>query len=595
MYKAMLISMMLFLSASLGPAQTIDVDEKGGVNLCGVQSAGPDGSKRNQGDTSWQTDVETATGDPRCLGVEFDGTHYWITGAGDYYHGAFLYRMEQDGSNVEVFNQPADHSPGWGWRDLAYDEPNFYAGDPRDGEEGMINKIYISGDDAVVNQSFGPYPVELCRAVAYDPDENCFWVGDWDSPIYKCFTDGSYVEFENNQLEGIYGMSIEKKHVDNDTKKLWIWSQDGDGVLATEFDIEPGNEGFTGNSFEGDAGVGGNAGGACAYDMGSGWEMVAMHQTESDTIVAYDLTDDPLEDDVRTCSAYDGTMINFSLKAGKENNGRLYALLAGMSGSAPGTPLPGGLTVLPLNWDFLTDVMLSVNPPGFIDTLDADGHAEVVTGIPPFDLPFDLTMTFAYTLASPFDFVSNPVELLVQGGLPSHQYDDGTCENSVGWTDGGEMCWIHGFDADEVGVPFVSGVSTAYGCPAYPGMSPGNGTVCTVHVWEDPDDDGIPDDAVLLASKSTTVMNVDKNVLNDVALSVPVPVSGKFFVGCSLDHGAGQFVAPRDLNHTPFHELNKAWVAGNPGGLFDPNDLSGNELFEMSKIGFPSCFLLRAY
>ncbi|MHC4944127.1 MAG: hypothetical protein ACYTG7_14025 [Planctomycetota bacterium] len=594
MYKSVIISMMLFLPASLGLAQPVDVDEKGGVNLCGVHSAGPKGSKRDQGDTNWQTDVTDATGDPRCLGVEYDGTYYWITGANDYYNGAYLYRMKQDGSDVSVYDQPQDHSPGWGWRDLAIDGSYFYAGDPREDHEGMVNKFYLSGSSVVVHQSYGPFPVNLCRAIAYDPDEDCFWVGDWDSPIYKCFKNGTYEEFENLELEGIYGMAIEEAHVDNDTKKLWIWSQDGDGVLATEFNIEDGNEGFTGNSFEGDSSVGGNAGGACAYDMGSGWEMVGMHQGDPDTIVAYDLTDDPLEDDVRTCSAYNGTPINFSLKAGQENAGRIYALLAGMSGSIPGTPLPGG-QILPLNWDAMTDMLLSVNPPGFIDALDGNGHATIATGIPPFTLPIDLTLTFAYTLPNPFDFVSNPVELLVQGGVPSYAFDDGTSENSVGWSAGGEMCWLHVFDSDEVGIPLVQGVSTAFGCSAYPGMSPGNGTPCTVYVWDDPDDDGIPDDAVLLASQSAIVVNVDKDVLIPVPLSPPVIVSGKFFVGCSLDHSAGQFVVPMDRTPSPFHELNKAWIAGNPGGTFNPSDMSGNELHEMSKIGLPSCFLLRAF
>lgn len=71
-------------------------------------------------------------------------------------------------------------------------------------------------------------------------------------------------------------------------------------------------------------------------------------------------------------------VVNFNLDAGTENGGRNYYMLAGLSGSTPGTVLPDG-KVCPLNWDAFTDYTISLwNTPIFVDftgALDANGQA----------------------------------------------------------------------------------------------------------------------------------------------------------------------------------------------------------------------------
>lgn len=113
-----------------------------------------------------------------------------------------------------------------------------------------------------------------------------------------------------------------------------------------------------------------------------------------------------------------GASIDFYLNAGPSNSGREYRLLCTASGTQPGLPLPGGLT-LPLNWDAIMNLSLvlanSVFFTDFHGKLDKHGLAEAqLNTLGP--LPRTLTglqLDFAFLLCSPFDFVSNPVSVKI--------------------------------------------------------------------------------------------------------------------------------------------------------------------------------------
>jgi hypothetical protein len=126
-----------------------------------------------------------------------------------------------------------------------------------------------------------------------------------------------------------------------------------------------------------------------------------------------------LEIDADTVQESTGGKVNFSLHAGADNSGRSYFILGSVTGTEPGTPLPGGLTTLPLNWDAFTNLVMSLwNSPifhEFMGQLDPSGRAAAL-----FDtlgpLPggsAGLVLYYAYTLHQPFDFVSNPVEITI--------------------------------------------------------------------------------------------------------------------------------------------------------------------------------------
>jgi len=123
--------------------------------------------------------------------------------------------------------------------------------------------------------------------------------------------------------------------------------------------------------------------------------------------------------DAFSVSAATGGTINYTVFAGEAKAGRTYLMLGTLSGTVPGTVMPGGLVLLPLNMDvFTTAVVLPyLNTSLFINflgTLDSTGAAFPVLNVPV--LPPEMvgyTMHYAYTLGDPFDLVSNPVELRI--------------------------------------------------------------------------------------------------------------------------------------------------------------------------------------
>ena len=147
-------------------------------------------------------------------------------------------------------------------------------------------------------------------------------------------------------------------------------------------------------------------------------------------------------------------------------------------------------------------------------------------------------------------------------------YDDGSADVDIALAAGGELVWIHVFDTLE-GLETITHVNSAIGLP---GTSVPNtsqlGQPLRVYVWDDPDNDGNPEDAVLLAEAVGTITHVDDDVFNRVALDPPVTVSGKFIIGASVVHPPGEYPGPRDA--TP-GSWGRAWVTGVEGGPFDPH------------------------
>jgi len=111
-----------------------------------------------------------------------------------------------------------------------------------------------------------------------------------------------------------------------------------------------------------------------------------------------------------------GTVV-FDLKAGTDHAGRNYLLLGTTTGTTPGTPLPGGLVTLPLNWDPLADLILlllnSTVFSNFYGQLDVNGESTATLNMPSLPGIAGTLMHYGYCLNKPFDFVSTTVEIEV--------------------------------------------------------------------------------------------------------------------------------------------------------------------------------------
>ena len=111
---------------------------------------------------------------------------------------------------------------------------------------------------------------------------------------------------------------------------------------------------------------------------------------------------------VHTNAAADSQMI-----ASAYNPKGVYILLGGITGTTPGIPLPGGMVVLPVNWDLFTNIVIQlVNTPifqNFMGVLDGQGSGAAQLNLGPVPGFAGTKLYFAYAMNNPWDFASNPV------------------------------------------------------------------------------------------------------------------------------------------------------------------------------------------
>ncbi len=123
----------------------------------------------------------------------------------------------------------------------------------------------------------------------------------------------------------------------------------------------------------------------------------------------------------QTISQGTGGVVNFTLSAGAAYANRKYVLVGSVSGTSPGTPLPGGLVTLPLNRDWFTNAIiprLNTTPfTNFKGQLDTSGSGTAqfnsMGPLPSGLFPVGTIMDFAYVLQNPYDFASNPISVQV--------------------------------------------------------------------------------------------------------------------------------------------------------------------------------------
>ncbi len=124
----------------------------------------------------------------------------------------------------------------------------------------------------------------------------------------------------------------------------------------------------------------------------------------------------PLSSDVNAISGGSGGTINFKIAPGAAFASRRYFLMASLSGTTPGTPLPGGAT-LPLNWDGVSAfIYQNYNNPmlaTFRGNLGNSGEAKAQLNAGGVPFPAGTILHFAFTTETPYDFQSAPLAVEV--------------------------------------------------------------------------------------------------------------------------------------------------------------------------------------
>lgn len=169
-------------------------------------------------------------------------------------------------------------------------------------------------------------------------------------------------------------------------------------------------------------------------------------------------------------------------------------------------------------------------------------------------------------------------------------HDGGSDQGSLGLTNGGQACMLQYFDAEN-GSDIIKGMNVAYGSPLFaPNIN--NGAPVILAIWDDPNDDMNPFDAVLLHSQNEVVANADTDIMNSYAIP-NVQVNGGFWIGAVITQSAGQFPMPMD-GDTP--SLGRTWVCGDGTFSFNLANLGANSVppLETASIGFDVVWLIDA-
>jgi hypothetical protein len=240
------------------------------------------------GDIIFEYDVQTPTGDTGCLGVEFDGTYFWVTGrdagSGDIHK---LHKFDADGNHITTYEQGTTST--WGWRDLAWDGTYLYASD-----ENELAKIDPATGGVVDFLTKPPgFDTVPCRGLAYDPATDNFYTANWASDIVEFDRDGNIVNSYSNELS-IYGLAWD--NVTDGGPWLWAYSQDefADDILVMVSQVDPTTGIPTGVQYLGwhDPGAERNlAGGACFIEEWRGDPIfVGLSQSTPDTVFGMDIS-----------------------------------------------------------------------------------------------------------------------------------------------------------------------------------------------------------------------------------------------------------------------------------------------------------------
>ncbi len=181
------------------------------------------------------------------------------------------------------------------------------------------------------------------------------------------------------------------------------------------------------------------------------------------------------------------------------------------------------------------------------------------------------------------------VEGTLAASSDEYIYDSGVSTTSVGLctddTAQTSIVWAHRFDRI-AGAEVLVGVSTTFGTPVFPGASALTaGLAYQVHVWSDPNEDGNPSDAVVLASASGTIDggSIDTDVFQTLSIG-PVALPPSFFIGAAAK---GDFPAPLDQTIVN----GESWIDFNVVAEYDPTGFAA--ALNMDAIGLPGVWLLR--
>lgn len=200
----------------------ISVSAVAGIKNDGL-AANPDGkikinsqSTRGQWDIQFAYDINgtTTVNESTLVGCEFDGEHFLVSEWG--YEGAnqskVVFKLDRNGSLVSQWIPTWLTGGSGGLRDLAYDGEYFYG-------SNTDTKIYCFDVDGNLITSWST-PAAV-RSIAYDEDNDAFWINNWAEDLQLVDRSGSTL-YTISTPPSMYGSAWEKEY--SGTPTLWIFT-----------------------------------------------------------------------------------------------------------------------------------------------------------------------------------------------------------------------------------------------------------------------------------------------------------------------------------------------------------------------------------
>ena len=210
--------------------------------------------------------------------------------------------------------------------------------------------------------------------------------------------------------------------------------------------------------------------------------------------------------------------------------------------------------------------------------------AHISAGAPTSAFGLPVSKKVANALFGHHTGVGRDVSVVGNNPLLTYMIDDGTAEDSIGLTSGGTFVACNSFPVTG-GNNVITSISIAWGTPAFPDPTL-NGLAYTAVLWSDPNGDGSPTDAVVLAMAPGVISQQGTDTFITTVIPPTMVTTTNFFVGFLITHTAGQF--PAAFDEDPPTESNRSWVAQTTS----INDLSGAITIESA--GLVGNWLIRA-
>lgn len=263
-------------------------------------------------DLQFQFDVTVASGASGNTGAEYDGTYFYTT----RWATNLIHKYDLSGNLVEEFSIPGVS----GLRDLAYDGQYFYGG-------AAANTIYQMDftNKTLVGTITSPVAV---RYIAYDDDNDAFWVGSWaDNPTLVSRT-GTVLATITTTTSSQYGAAYD--NVSPGGPFLWVFDQGGGicpgSLMIIQYSVASGTA--TGVSYDACNDLSdGIAGGLCSFTnfVPGKFSIGGIEQANvgDDTFFIYEVADVvPVELTSFTATANSGVvLLNWSTASETNNNG----------------------------------------------------------------------------------------------------------------------------------------------------------------------------------------------------------------------------------------------------------------------------------